>query len=191
MMAMVLRRLLAATAALALLGAPLGCSDGPTAKVAQVTPGDLPSGAKWDGVYYSELYGFLHLKQDGTKMAGKWERTHKDKWGSLKGEVTGDVLKFEWSEYTKGLVGPNAKKTGKGYFKYKRPAGDNVDDQIIGEIGLGMDEVGNPWEAIKQRNLPPDLSSIGGTSAMDVGGGDWDTDNKEKGSKPEPPAGPR
>ena len=91
----------------------------------------------------------------------------------------------------KGLVGPNAKKTGKGYFKYKRPAGDNVDDQIIGEIGLGMDEVGNPWEAIKQRNLPPDLSSIGGTSAMDVGGGDWDTDNKEKGSKPEPPAGPR
>lgn len=191
MMAMVLRRVLAVAAAMALLGAPLGCGEGGGAKVANVSPGDMPSGAKWDGVYYSELYGYLHLKQDGTKMAGKWERTHKDKWGELKGEVTGDVLKFEWSEYTKGLVGPNAKKTGKGYFKYKRPEGNNVDDQIHGEVGLNQDEVGNPWEAIKQRNIPPDLSSIGGTGAGDVGGGDWDTDNKEKGSKPEAPASPR
>lgn len=190
MMAKVVRQLLAAVAALSLLGAPLGCGDTVTTKTATVSPGDMPSGAKWDGVYYSELYGYLHLKQDGTKMHGKWERRTKEKWGELTGEVTGDVLKFEWSEYTRGLVGPNAKHTGKGYFKYKRPPGDNVDDQIIGEIGHGQDEVGEPWEAIKQRNLPPDLGSIVGSGASDVGGGDWDTDSKEKG-KPEAPAGPR
>ena len=190
MMAMVLRRLWAAAAIGALLAAPLGCSETPTAKTATVAAGDMPSGASWDGVYYNELYGFLHLKQDGTHMQGKWERTHKDKWGELKGDVTGNVVKFEWSEYTKGLVGPNAKRTGKGYFKYKRPPGDNVDDTISGEIGLGQDEVGNPWDAIKQRNIKPYLSSIGGTGAGDIGGGDWDTDNKEKG-KPEAPASPR
>ena len=188
------RRWLRATVAIAALGAmPLAtvaCGEGTTAKVASVSPGDMPSGAKWDGVYYSELYGYLHLVQSGTSMKGKWERTHKDKWGELKGTVTGDVLKFEWSEYTKGLVGPNAKRSGKGYLKYKRPPGDNVDDQLAGEIGFGEDEVGEPWEAIKQRNIPPDLASIGGTGAMDVGGGDWDSDNKEKG-KAEPPASPK
>lgn len=191
MMETVRRRLAAAAAVLALFSAPLGCSDAPTAKTATVTPGDMPSGAQWDGVYYSELYGFLHLVQSGTSMKGKWERTHKDKWGELKGTVTGDVLHFEWNEYTRGLVGPNAKHGGKGYFKYKRPAGDNVDDVIHGEIGRGEDEVGEPWEAIKQRNIKPNLSSIAGSGAMDVGGGDWDTDNNEKGKKPEPPTSPK
>ncbi|MFT3773667.1 MAG: hypothetical protein QM820_50475 [Minicystis sp.] len=193
MMAMVLRRLWAATAAGALLAAPLatvGCGEGGGARTAQVSPGDMPSGAKWDGVYFSELYGFLHIKQSGKDIKGKWERPHKDKWGELKGEATGDVIKFEWSEYTRGLVGPNAKKAGKGYFKYKRPPGDNVDDTIHGEIGIGLDEVGEPWEGVKQRNLPPDLDSIIGSGAGDVGGGDWDSDSKEKG-KPEAPASPR
>jgi hypothetical protein len=194
MMAMVLRRLWAAMAAGALLSAPLGltaCGEGGGARTATVAPGDMPSGAKWDGVYFSELYGFLHLKQGGgNAIKGRWERKTKDKWGELKGEITGDVIKFEWFELTQGLVGPNAKHTGRGYFKYKRPAGDNVDDTIAGEIGPGQDEVGEPWEAIKQRNIPPNLESIGGTGASDVGGGDWDPDSKEKG-KPEGPASPR
>jgi hypothetical protein len=190
MMAKVLRRLWVVAAAGALLGAPLGCDSNPAPKTANVTPGDLPSGAKWDGVYYNELFGYLHLKQSGNTVHGKWERRVKDRWGELKGEVTGDVLKFEWNEYIRGLVGPNAKRSGKGYFKYKRPPGDNVDDNIVGEIGVGADEVGETWEAIKQRNIPPDLSSIAGSGAMDVGGGDWDTDSKEKG-KPEGPASPK
>lgn len=190
---MLLRWLSTAAVAGGLLAAPVavaGCSDMRAAKTAKIESGELPSGAKWDGVYYSELYGYLHLQLKGGNILGKWERPHHDKWGELKGEVTGDVIRFAWSEYTKGLVGPNSKRSGKGYFKYKRPPGENVDDSIGGEIGLGEDEVGNPWDAIKQRNLPPDLASIGGTGAMDIGGGDWDTDNKEKG-KPEGPASPR
>ncbi len=34
------------------------------------------------------------------------------------------------------------KKSGKGYFKYKRPPGDNVDDTIAGELGRNEDETG-------------------------------------------------
>ena len=191
---MVLRRLWTAAAfplLAALLAAPVaGCSDGVSAKMATVQAGDMPSGAKWDGVYFSELYGNLHLVAKGSSIIGKWERPHKDKFGEVKGEISGDVIHFEWSEHTRGLVGPNANKTGKGYFKYKRPPGDNVDDTIVGEIGFGGDEVGEPWDAVKQRNIPPDLASIAGSGAMDVGGGDWDSDNKEKG-KSEPPKSPK
>jgi hypothetical protein len=194
MMAMVLRRLSAAAAACVMLALPLagtGCDGVAGAKTANVSPGDLPKDGNWQGVWYSELYGYLHLvKKGNSEVRGKWERPHKDKWGEMKGEIQGDLMRFEWNEYTKGLVGPNAKKSGKGYFKYKRPAGDNVDDKIEGEIGLVQDEVGDPWEAVHQRRVEPDLSSIGGTGAMDLGGGDWDKDNKEDG-KPEPPKGPR
>jgi hypothetical protein len=185
-----LRKLWATAAALALLAAPLaGCGNSAGGKVATVASGDMPSGAKWDGVYFSELYGNLHLVDRGNHIKGKWERPHKDKWGELEGEATGDVVKFSWTEYTRGLVGPNAKRSGRGYFKYKRPEGTNVDDDIVGEIGPGEDEVGDPWEGKKQRNIPPNLDSIVGSGAGDVGGGDWDSDSKEKG-KPEPPSSP-
>ncbi len=177
------------------LTVPVISSCGPSgsgAKTANVQAGDLPEGGDWTGVWYSELYGYLHLVQDGTAISGKWIRTHKDRWGEINGQVTGDLMKFEWKEHTIGLVGPNATKTGKGFFKYKRPEGDNVDDLIAGEIGRGADELGDPWEAIKQRNVKPDLASIGGTGAGDVGGGDWDGENKEQGSPeaPQPPPAP-
>lgn len=189
----VLRRLFSAAALGALLSAPLavtGCAGGSSdAKTANVQSGDMPSGATWKGVYFSELYGYLHLVDSGSEVQGKWLRPHKDKWGEVKGEATGDVLHFTWTEHTVGGVGPNSNRSGKGYFKYKRPAGENVDDTIAGEIGKGENEVGEPWDAIKQRNLAPDLASIGGTGATDIGGGDWDGDNKEKG-KAEKPAKP-
>jgi hypothetical protein len=180
-----------AVAALASTPVLAGCSGGGgSGKTANVTPGDMPQGASWTGVYFSELYGFLHIVQDGNAIVGKWQRPHKDRWGSIKGEATGDVIHFEWTEHVTGLIGPNSEKKGKGYFKYKRPEGDNVDDQIVGEIGRDNDETGEPWDAIKQRNVNPDLDSIGGTGAGDIGGGDWDSDNKEQGS-PEAPAQPQ
>jgi hypothetical protein len=193
---MALRKLWTAALAGALLWAPLtslvGCGNGTEAKVANVKSGDMPAGTKWDGVYFSELYGFLHLKMAGSHLKGRWERPHKDKWGEIDGDVEGDLFKYTWSEYTRGLVGPNAKRNGKGYFKYKRPAGatDEKQDTIVGERGEGEDEVGAPWDAIKQYNIPPNPDSIVGSGASDVGGGDWDTDSKEKG-KPEGPASPR
>src|SRR5215468_5758534 len=123
-----LRRVWAAAAVGALLVAPgAACSNMPEGKVAKVDRGEMPAGAKWDGVYYSELYGNLHLKTTGSgaHVKGRWERPHKDRWGEVEGDIDGDLLKFTWSEWNRGLVGPNAKKQGRGYFKYKRPEGTN------------------------------------------------------------------
>jgi hypothetical protein len=189
----VLRRLWLTLAYVVLAAAALaatGCPSDGAPKVANVQPGEMPQGADWTGVYYSELYGFLHLVQDGQTVSGKWLRPSKDRWGSVNGKANGDLIKFSWSEYTVGSVGPNSMKKGRGFFKYKRPAGDNVDDTIVGEIGFENDETGEPWDAVKQRNVQPDLKSIGGTGAGDIGGGDWDSENKEKGNPeaPKPPA---
>jgi len=168
----------------------LGCGPSkPPAKSANVSPGTMPDGGDWSGVYYSPLFGYLHLEAEGAGVKGRWMRPRKDQWGELEGTADGNLLKFEWSEYIDGLVGPNSKKSGRGYFVYKRPEGDNVDDVIAGEIGRGEDEVGTPWDAVKQRNVEPDLESIGGTGTSDVGGGDWDGDNVEEG-EPEEPAEP-
>jgi hypothetical protein len=168
----------------------LGCGpSGAAPKTANVQAGDLPDGAEWNGVYFSPLYGYLHILQDGPNVSGKWMRPVKDRWGELHGKITGDLIRFEWTERVIGLVGPNATRSGRGYFKYARPAGDNVDDTIAGQIGVGPNEVGEPWDAVKQRNMMPDLASIGGTTSGDLGGGDWDSENKEPG-KPEPPAPP-
>ena len=159
-------------------------------KAANVQAGDMPAGAEWTGVYFNPLYGYLHLVQERDVISGKWIRPSKDRWGEVHGTATGDVIHFSWTEHTIGAIGPNANRSGKGYLKYKRPEGDNVDDTIDGEIGDGDDETGrDKWDGVKQRNVKPDLASIGGTGASDIGGGDWDTDSKEKG-KPEAPVSP-
>src|SRR6185369_5915442 len=103
----VLRRLWTAVAAGALLLAPLavtGCGNGGNgpAKMAKVESGDMPSGAEWTGVYFSELYGNLHLVAEGNTIHGKWIRPVKDRWGELHGTATGDVIHFEWIEHTVG-----------------------------------------------------------------------------------------
>jgi hypothetical protein len=188
----VLRRLGTLATAFALLAAPFaaaGCGNAGAKAPASIQPGDMPTGGAWTGVYFSPLYGYLHIVQDGNAITGKWERPTKEKWGQLKGTVVGDLMHFEWTEHITGLVGPNAAHKGKGYFKYKRPPGDNVDDDIVGEIGRDNDETGEPWDAVKQRHMDPNLASIGGTGSGDVGGGDWDSDNKEKGT-PEGPKSP-
>lgn len=166
-----------------------GCGAQMSAKTANVTPGDMPPNSSWRGVYFSQLYGYLHLDTDGDNIKGKWLRPNKDKWAELTGTITGNVIRFSWIEHTVGAVGPNSSRSGKGYLKYTRPEGENVDDMIAGEIGVGGDETGEPWDGVKQRNVEPDLGSIGGTGASDIGGGDWDSENKE-GGKPEEPASP-
>jgi hypothetical protein len=148
----------------------------------------MPTGGDFTGVYYSPLFGYLHMEQDGSLVNGRWQRPRKGEWGKLQGNVEGNLLKFDWEEYVDGLVGPNSKKTGKGYFLYTRPEGENVDDQVKGEIGRNEDEVGIAWDAIKQRNVKPDLESIGGSGASEVGGGDWDSGNTESGEPEEPSA---
>ncbi len=168
-----------------------GCGESKMkAKTASVEAGAMPDGGDWDGVYYDMLFGNLHMEASGNLIKGKWQRPRKGQWGQLTGNIDGNLLRFDWEEFVDGLVGPNSRKKGKGYFVYKRPEGDNVDDFIEGEIGRGEDEVGIEWRAIKQRNVKQDLDSIGGSGAGEIRGGDWDSDNKEKNQEPEAPKEP-
>lgn len=158
------RATLRLTAALLLavpLAASVGCGGNKNEVAhAQVQPGNMPPEGEWTGVYYSPTYGYLHLIKEGSTISGKWRTSAGDKWGELHGTVNGDLVKYEWQETTIGMVGPSAKKTGKGYFKYVIPKGDNVEHEIHGEWGLGANEAGQTWDAIKQRNMPPDPDSV-------------------------------
>jgi hypothetical protein len=168
----------------------LGCGPGtPTGKTANVSAGAMPSDGDWSGVYYSPLFGNLHMEASGNSVEGRWLRPEKGNWGKLHGTADGNLLRFDWTEYDDGVAGPMSQKEGKGYFVYLRPEGDNVDDEIKGEIGMGYDEVGTNWHAIKQRNVKPNLKSIGGSGASEIGGGEWDRPNNDSG-EPEDPVAP-
>ncbi|MSP24517.1 MAG: hypothetical protein EXR75_05000 [Myxococcales bacterium] len=166
----------------------LGCGPAPVVgKLAEVRAGAMPAEGTWTGVYFSPLYGHLHVVQEGGVVRGGWIRPRKDMIGSLKGNADGNLLRFDWEERVDGLVGPNSSKAGKGYLVYSRPAGDNVDDILDGAMGRGEDELGfGDWHAIKQRNVKPNLESVRPSGSLDVGGGDWDKDSTEQGEPEEP-----
>ena len=78
------------------------------------------------------------------------------------------------------MVGPSADKKGHGYFVYVRPnKGTGKDpDEIHGQWGLGDNESGNKWDAVKQTNVEPDPKSVMPDEvergAPPVSGGGWD-----------------
>jgi hypothetical protein len=151
--------------------------------MANVKAGEMPEGATWTGVYYSQTYGNLHLIEEGGSVSGKWRTTNGDAWGELAGEADGDLLRYEWIEHKIGMVGPSASSKGKGYFKYV-PSENGVDpDEIKGEWGLGEKEAGNTWDAVKQRNVQPDPSSVAPDELERRGqGGGWDDDQEKRSS---------
>lgn len=160
----------------AMLAAPLtldacgGAATG-TAKIATVKPDNMPTGGSWDGVYYNRVWGNLHIQAEGATFKAKWKTADESAWGEMNGTITGNVARFEWTEHKIGLVGPSATRHGKGYFKYTRPEGDNVNDTLTGEWGFDDSEVGGgEWNSVKQRGVKPDLKAIGGDTEAGVGG---------------------
>jgi hypothetical protein len=147
----------------------------PEVAKANVVAGAMPANGNWRGVYYSQTYGYLHLVKDGNAVSGKWRTTAGEKWGAMHGTADGDLLRFEWEETRIGMFGPNAKSHGKGYFKYVVPDGDDPDHEIHGQWGLGENEAGYKWEAVKQRRMEPDPNSVMPDETQTaVEGGDWD-----------------
>jgi hypothetical protein len=155
-----------------------GCSQKPPEGISDVQPGPLPEGGDWQGVFYNQRYGFLHITTSGNAVDGAWRNTAGDKWGEMHGEIEGDLLRYSWTEYKIGVVGPNSTSTGKGYFKYIVPAEGN--HELKGEWGLGEKDAGNPWDCIKQTNMEPDPKSVRpndlegrvGAAGFDGAGGD-------------------
>jgi hypothetical protein len=170
-----------AAALLALSGAVAGCGKPPPPTTANVKASDLPAAGDWSGVFYSPLYGHLHLIKEGSTVSGKWRTTNGDKWGELHGEVTGDLLKYQWVEHKIGMVGPGSTTEGRGYFKYYVPAEENANHEIKGQWGLEKSEVGNPWEAVRQRNMVPDPDSVKPDETEKVNVPDeWDSEGAPK-----------
>jgi hypothetical protein len=119
----------------------------------------MPDGGAWTGVYYSQVYGFLHLISEGKSANGAWRTKAGSEWGELAGEVDGNLFRYSWTNHRIGQVGVAANSSGKGYFVYSIPKAGEA-HQIAGEWGLGQDETGNTWDAIKQMNMEPDPDSV-------------------------------
>lgn len=148
--------------ALVLAGGTLtavGCAKKDTVAVSNVQAAAMPAGGEWQGVYYHQVYGFLHITETSGAVQGAWRTAAGDKWGELFGEVEGDLLRFSWTEYKVGVVGPNAKSEGKGYFKYVIKNPDEA-HELQGEWGLGESDAGHGWDCIKQTNMEPDPKSV-------------------------------
>ena len=103
---------------LAFTATACGGDNGP--KTANVKAGTMPEGGEWQGVYYSQHYGHLHLLADGDSVSGAW-KTPMGLFGELHGKTEGNLLRYEWKERRIGAVGKDAVKEGKGYFVYSEP----------------------------------------------------------------------
>ena len=176
------RRILSLVVAILVAVVALACGGSQKrASSSNVTAGDMPEGSEWDGVYFSQTYGHLHLLEQGGSVSGKWRTTNGEAWGELAGEANGDLLRYEWTEHKIGMVGPTATSKGRGYFKYI-PSPNGIDpDEIKGQWGLGEDDAGNTWEATKQRNQRPDPDAVmpDELEGRGVGGG-WDGEGPRK-----------
>ncbi|MFO7179234.1 MAG: hypothetical protein DIU78_011095 [Pseudomonadota bacterium] len=152
------------------------CGGGqPEVKHANVQPGPMPEGGEWRGVYYSPLYGYLHLEADDRAANGAWRTASGDAYGELSGEIDGDLLRFTWTERIIGAVGANVARKGKGYFKYSVPKAGEA-HVIKGERGHGESDVGELWEAVKQINMQPNPASVrpDEIEGRVTGAGGWD-----------------
>ena len=135
------------------------CGGTKDVKHANVKAGPMPDGGEWAGVYYSQLYGYLHLLADGSAANGAWRTTAGDSFGELHGELDGNLLKYTWQERMIGAVGADANRKGSGYFVYTVPKAGEA-HEIVGEWGLGDENAGNEWRAVKQKNMQPNPASV-------------------------------
>lgn len=155
----------------------------------KVKAGDMPPGAEWTGVYYSQIYGYLHLIKEGDTVNGRWRTTEGDAWGELSGKVEGNLLRYEWTNHKIGLVGPSATSHGKGYFLYTRPH-EGEADELHGQWGLDDSDSGTKWVCVKQKDMKPDFKSVLPDEYQRRGqGGGWDESGGGGGDKAAPDEG--
>jgi len=176
--------------AFALALALSACGGGQDAKHANVKAGPMPEGGEWPGVYYSQLYGYLHVLTEGSAANAAWRTTAGDSFGELHGEIDGNLLKYEWTERRIGAVGADANRKGKGYFVYTIPKADEA-HEVVGEWGLGDENAGNEWKAVKQKNMAPNPDSVkpdeieGRVTGVDS----WDSSGEENPDAEKKPEG--
>jgi hypothetical protein len=150
-----------------------GCSSTPKAKTSNIQQGTMPEGGTFRGVWFSELWGELHMVVDGDVVMGRWQNKPRGTWGKLKGKISGDVLHFQWKEIKIGAVGPEATTEGRGVFKYVPMPPPDV-PRLKGQWGYKDNEAGGGvWDCVNQKDVPPRLNSIKGDNDPTMGAG-WE-----------------
>lgn len=168
-----------------LLAVPLalvaGCG-GSSSGRANVSPGVMPDGGTYNGVYTSVQYGEMNLCQTGTQVIGDFRKN--ERYGRIQGTVQGNLLRFEWTEDRELVIGRPTRTRGRGYFQYRE--GEDGDHYILGEWGHDDSETGGgPWRAVKMRgNRRPNCNfatddTSGGEGYDDSDYGDSDYDDQD------------
>lgn len=153
-----------ATVALSLIA---GCGG---AGRANISPGAMPGGETFTGVWHSPQYGEMQLVQTGNSVVGEY--VHDERRGRIQGSATGDLLRFEWSESRELVSGRPNTTRGRGYFRFQ--VGEDNDRYLVGEWGHDANETGGgPWRAVRDRRRRPSLSggAAAGSSGSEPGGG--------------------
>ena len=152
----------------------------PPVKTARLQEKPLPAGATFTGVWYNPIWGQLHMEHVDGNVRGKWKSPSSGVWGQLQGSIAGDVIRFEWEEHKTGAIGPGSVRKGKGYFQYMAPPNEIDMPKLKGEWGLAESQVGGgEWDCTKQKDVVPNLKSIGGDEDPTVDSG-WDKEPKKK-----------
>ncbi len=146
------------TVALAALASSLvGC--GVSAPSGQPSPGAMPAGGQWQGVYQGPYHISLNIWTEGTKAVGNW-RAIGDREGEFAGTIFGNMLILNFSEHG----AKNAERYGgRGYFVYSVPEAGKP-HQIYGEWGVGKTGATSPWWAIKRGDAPLGKSLLDSSS---------------------------
>jgi len=121
----------------------------------------MPEDGSFTGVFFSPLYGEMHMIQNGSTVRGEY--TKDERTGKITGEADGNVMRFEWVE-AKAMISNRPTETrGHGYFQYVVDPG-NGDHLLKGRWGLDDDDYGGgEWNAYKAKKREPHLSGDSGS----------------------------
>lgn len=160
------------TLALLVLAQLAGCGG---AGRANVSPGPMPDGETFTGVWHSPQYGDMQLVQTGSSVVGEY--VHDERRGRVQGTATGDLLRFEWTERRELVAGRPNTTRGRGYFRFQ--IGEDNDRYLVGEWGHDDNETGGgPWRAVRDRRRRPTLST--GASGTSSGGEEGESNSGDE-----------
>lgn len=146
------------------------------------SPGTMPQGGSFTGVWFSGEYGEMHIVQNGAAIQGRFFKDERK--GTIHGEAEGDLIEFEWIEKKAMVANRPNESRGHGYFRYIIKMNGSVEEhRLEGEWGIDdNDSGGGPWTAYKMRNREPDVSSVntGGGGSSDDEEGSYDSEEEEE-----------
>ncbi len=150
-----MRHRLCFVAALIAAAVLTGCG-GADVQTNPIKPGQPPENMNWDGVWFSN-WGRMELTQNGNQIEGIYEGERKR--GQVKGELDGDLLRYEWKEWDLSLRGKPRETSGHGIYQYKLvEEGSNMKEHIDGTWGYDKSDMGGgKWSAVKSSKSPKKL----------------------------------